>query len=194
MYEHLHGEINSILPGSVVIDVGGVGYLVVVPMTLTDGLKCGDSTRLLIHHDFDVNKGENRLYGFGDDFERGVFRALLTVKGVGAKGAMKMLVAMPASRLARMIKDGDVAGLSRVRGLGGKSAQRVVVELQSGIDDFLPSAPTAAHGSENIDAAVSALEHLGVKRGEARKRVEKALKSAPEGEVQDLVKAALMTG
>lgn len=198
MIDSMHGTVHNVLPGSFTLRVNGIGYRVVTPMELTNQLRGdGEPASFLVHEHFNVNTGEKTLFGFEDDYQRGMFRALLKVKKIGPSTAMKVLVAIEARELAALIRDGDAARLQAIRGLGKKSAEQAIVELRDKLDDFVD--PRAAMTFSPIKAAaVDALVNLGAKRSDAVKQVDRALKdhaSVDHGgarvTVQNIVKQAL---
>lgn len=198
MYESILGDVIRVLPGSLEVRAGGIGYCLIVPMAVSSELKRGMTERFLLHHDFNTNTGVSTLFGFKDEYQRGMFRALLNVKKIGPATAMKILVAIDPRELAGYIRSGDAAALARVRGLGKQSAEHCIVELKDKIDDYV-SPDIRDFGDGPGEAAVQALCNLGEKRGVAKQRVEKALKSfhgnadgpGPRITVEAVVKVAL---
>lgn len=177
MYDSILGTIIELLPGSITLDCNGVGYRLILPMSVTDKLEERQYKRFLVHHHLNINTGDSTLFAFEDEFQRGVFRALLNVKKIGPNTAMKILVAIDAKSLANMIRRRDVGALSKVRGLGAKSAEQCIVELHDKIDDFVTPSDSLAVVPQIRESAVRALTNLGVKRTDAIKQVQRAMKS-----------------
>lgn len=179
------GRLRGILVGKrppwVLVEVGGVGYEMEVPMsTLYDLPDIGKEVVLLTHY---AHKEDTvALYGFLRDDERGLFRDLQKVSGIGARIALAVLSGVSTAEFARLVQAGDVAALTRIPGIGKKTAERIVVELRDRIDNAAVSAP-AGVASVPRDArgeAEAALQQLGYKPAEAQR-----LAAAAAGEGDD---------
>lgn len=185
MYDFFEGRIESCAGGRAVIDVGGVGYVLLVSAATATALAAKARARVLTH--LVVIDGEPRLYGFADARERELFRMLVSVNGVGPSIAFALLSAMAPGEIARAIARGDEASLRRVKGVGAKTASRLVVELREsvervGVDADAPPA---------VRDAVEALASLGFTRGDAERLVSESRARAGEVSSEDLVKGAL---
>lgn len=196
MYEYLRGKVSSVLPGLAVIEAGGVGYRVQTPLSTSDGLAAGQEARLLLHHTINAEQGEERLYGFGTERERELFRALLLVQGVGPSTALQMMCAATPDALIRAIADGDLATLKRLKGIGPKRAERLVIELRERMGglatDTRPASASARLSGAAQRDAVLALLALGYPAAKSEQAVAAAgdkLGSAAATEA--LVRAAL---
>lgn len=183
------GRIRGVLIGKrppwVLIEVGGVGYELEVPMsTLYDLPDSGEEVVLLTHY---AHKEDTvALYGFLRDDERNLFRDLQKVSGIGARIALAVLSGVPTSEFARLVQAGDVAALTRIPGIGKKTAERIVVELRDRIDNVTVSAssgvmsvPRDARGE-----AEAALQQLGYKPAEAQRL---AAGAAAEGDNAEVI-------
>jgi len=192
MIASLRGQVAALTPDSVVVDVAGVGYRVFVPGPLVSGLALGGGVTLHTH--LVVRENELALYGAGEPETLALFVQLLTVNGVGPRLAMAMLSAMPASTLAACIAAEDVVALTRVNGVGRKTAQRVVLDLKGKLSDFAADGspiPAGALSAEDGEA-LAALAALGYSTAEARR----ALAAAgvdPDASVESRIFAALRT-
>ena len=197
MISFLHGRIAEKHPTRVVLDVGGVGYEAMIPLSSYDQLPgSGESCTLLTHHH--VREDAQTLFGFATEAERAAFRLLMGTTGIGPKLALSALSGLSVRELKVAIVEGDTKRLSSISGIGKKAAERIVVELRDKIDRS--DALEALSGSEPLteqDAvlrdAVMALIALGYKQAEARKLVEAALREK-DGEtpaVEDVIKMAL---
>ena len=168
MISRLSGDLLEVTPPFVVVDVGGVGYEVEVPNGVLDGLPpVGQPVVLLTH--FQVSQDHQSLYGFASTRERTLFRQLLKISGIGAKLALTILSGASGDYLARYVADGDTAALTKLPGIGKKTAERIIIELRDKLDDLpapLPGAPTAAAGSGPQREAADALRALGYKDAE----------------------------
>ncbi len=191
--ESIQGRLASKEPGRVVVEAGGLGYLVQVPLSDHDALPpTGGDVRLLLH--LEVREDAWRLFGFSRAEHREAFRRLLTVKGVGPSTAMTILSGIGLDDLVGAVATGDVATLVRIKGVGKKTADLIVAELR---DDAKKGRFGAVAGSSRVappvaDDAVLALVALGVDATEARRRLEKADAALPKGSgVAERVRAAL---
>ena len=193
MLESIQGRLASKEPGRVVVEAGGLGYLVHVPVSDHDALPAaGHDVRLLLH--LEVREDLWRLFGFARADDREAFRRLLTVKGVGPTTAMTILSGIGVADLGAAVAAGDVATLTRVKGVGRKTADLIVAELK---DDARKgrlgaSLPRGAPGAAVADDAVRALVALGMDAAEARQRLDRSSSSLPQGAgVAERVRAAL---
>ncbi len=193
MITFLEGILEEKQPGRAVINVGGVGYEALVPLSSFDRLPPeGAKARLLIyHHITDVSQ---MLFGFATDEERRMFTLLLGVSGVGPKTAVSALSGLSVRELKTALIESDVKRLSSISGIGKKTAERIIVELRDKFSagealETLAGADDLPGDSRLRDAAL-ALISLGYKQDDARKMV-KALKLEAATSVEDLVRMAL---
>jgi holliday junction DNA helicase RuvA len=194
MIAMLAGIVEQIAATHVVIDVGGVGYLVFgSSRTLARVPPRGERLRLLI--ETHVREDHIHLYGFIDEQERGWFRLLTTVQGVGARLALAVLSVVPPEALATAILAQDRAALARAEGVGPKLAQRIVHELKDKVGDVALGAGVAAMpGAESPAAgdAVSVLVNLGYQRADAYGAVAAAARAlGPQAALDALIRAGL---
>jgi len=190
MYEYLYGKLIEKNPAYVIIDCQGVGYFVNISLNTYSALPDKENCKLFIH--FIVREDAQILYGFGDDFERNVFRNLLNVSGVGASTARMILSALTANEVIDAIARGDVALLKSVKGIGLKSAQRIIVDLKGKLDMSDESSILSFTHNSLKEEALSGLVVLGFSKQMAEKGIEKALKTHPELErVEQLIKEVL---
>ncbi len=187
----LCGRVAAVDEGSLVLDVGGVGYLVFCPGRVLSGLAVGAEVRLWI--ETVVREDEFALYGFRDPAERQWFRHLRRIQGVGARIALALLSAFSVEELAAAVAAGDRTRLARASGVGPRLAARIVGELQARADTLpLPVSISQGHAAPEVEDAVAALLHLGYGRLEAYRAVSRARARTGEGvEVDRLVKEAL---
>jgi Holliday junction DNA helicase RuvA len=189
---HLAGRILRKSPQEVVVDVSGVGYRVVIPLSTFYRLgETGEDARLLVHTH--VREDALVLFGFLTAEEQGIFERLIEVSGVGPKLAVNVLSGIEATELAEALRSGDLARLTRVPGVGRKTAERLVLELKDKVSGFGggPSSPPEARPSALKDDLVSALANLGYSRAEAEKGVDKALREGGDGRFEDLLRLSL---
>ena len=196
MITFLDGTLAESLPGRLVIDVRGVGYEVLVPLSTSDGMPAaGEKVRILTH--LHVREQEQTLYGFRTDDERDLFRLLIDrVSGIGPKLGLAVLSGMGVSDFKNAVVGGDIAALSKISGLGKKTAERIVLELRDkvGVASAWQAASEGggATGPETvINDAVLALISLGYKQADAMKAVQKAATGQEDPEADDLIRIAL---
>ncbi len=186
----LEGRLAEKSPERVVLDVRGVGYEVNVPVsTFLELPDEGKTVRLRIHTH--VREEALQLFGFWSEPERIGFRLLIGISGVGPRLAIAILSGVPIERFVAAVRDGDLAALRSIPGVGPKTAQRILVELRDRLEVF-ESVGTPLPG-EGVEAAtLSALVNLGYTRGEAERVVRRALELLPDApELEALVREAL---
>lgn len=190
MYEYFEGEVRSRTPTCVVVDVGGVGYRLQVPLSTWERLPGEGRARVWAWLDF--REGLVRLFGFATSEERDVFVLLNTVSGVGPMTALSVLSGMSVAEFRAAVVRGDVAALKRVRGVGEKTAQRIVLELKETLAAMAPSGEAGAPADATLADAVLTLVKLSYPRHAAEKAARDARKDlGPDATVEALVKAAL---
>ena len=193
MFDSIHGRLRQSEPARAVVDAAGIGYEVFVPLSTYETLPAsGDEVSLLLH--LVVRETEWRLFGFATPGERDVFRALLRVNGVGPTMAIGLLSGFTPADLCAAVTQGDVRALTRVKGVGKKTAERIIVELRDVVaKDLLAGAASDAPrdaASDLVEDAVRALQQLGLDPAEARRRVE-ARATGAEQSLSDLVRRSL---
>ncbi len=191
MIEYLHGILVSKEPVSVVIDVHGIGYTVNISLSTYDALpKPGEEVRLLTH--FHVREDAMQLFGFSSAEERALFRQLQTISGIGARTALTILSGINPAELRGRVLSGDVPALTRIPGIGRKTAERIIVELRDVFSRTSP--PSGGEGSAAAslrDEALLALQALGYARQHAEKAVAGILRDGEATTPGDVVKRAL---
>jgi Holliday junction DNA helicase RuvA len=191
---NLRGQILSKSPNAVVVDCGGVGYeLAISVTTYTEIGDVGSETRLHVHTH--VREDAFLLFGFAEMTEKRLFEKLLTISGIGPKLAITVLSGISAERLVGAIRGGDHATLTRIPGIGKKTAERVVLELKDKLDDLVGSAPVGERKPSlgaTAEDVLSALVNLGYPRPVAQKAVESAAKDAGvAGDFERLFRASM---
>jgi holliday junction DNA helicase RuvA len=191
---HLRGRILEKQPNRVVVDVGGVGYDVSVPLSTFYGLgDPGSEISLRVHTH--VREDALALYGFGTILEQDLFERLISVSGIGPKVALGVLSGIEPLELMRAIERADVGRLTAIPGVGRKTSERIVLELK----DRLPRVQVAAVAAGDVDPAhaglrddvLSALVNLGYHRPLAEKAVATAMRTEPDGGFERTLKQAL---
>lgn len=194
MIHHLRGLLVELLPQRLVIEAGGVGYAVEIPLGAFDlGYEPGQELRVLIHHH--QTEAGQALYGFASAEQRDLFRLLIErVSGVGPKVALAVLGGLSLEDFRRCVVHGDAKALARVKGLGLKTAERILLELKDkvGLDQTWASSPTAT-GSfpEPLRTTMLALLALGYKQASADAAARAALAESPAGDESVLLRLAL---
>lgn len=197
MIAFLRGILAEALPHRVTLDVHGVGYVALIPLTTFDRLpQIGAEVQLLTH--YHVTDRDHTLFGFMTSDERDLFRLLMDrVSGIGPKMALSVLSGMPVAAFKDAVIAGDVKALSRIKGVGGKTAERIVLELKDkvGVVDAWQNARTAkgTHDpkQEAQSDAVLGLIALGYKQGEAIKAVNELAKQSELDTADKLIREAL---
>jgi Holliday junction DNA helicase RuvA len=191
MISRLSGALLEVNPPWVVIDVQGVGYEVEVPNSVLDGLPpVGQPVVLLTH--FQVSQDHQSLYGFASARERTLFRQLLKISGIGAKLALTILSGASGDSLARYVADGDTAALTKLPGIGKKTAERIIIELRDKLDDLpapLPGSPAASGAGGAQREAADALRALGYKDAEVNRLLREI--ADPDLDAEGLIRKAL---
>lgn len=191
MIEYIRGEVAELTPTLAVIDCNGVGYGLNISLTTYSTLAIGRETRLYVHEA--IREDAYVLYGFADRRERELFLLLISVSGVGPNTARMILSSLSPAELEQVIVGGNVATLKSVKGIGAKTAERIIVDLKDkikgGTSTLLIS--TAPQQQEVQDEAVAALVMLGFPQAASQKVVQKLLKDTPTLKVEAVIKAAL---
>ena len=197
MISRLAGTLLEIDPPNLVVDCGGVGYEVEAPTSVFDTLpQIGQPVELRTH--LQVSQDAQTLYGFSSLAERTLFRQLLKVSGIGAKLALTILSGASGEELARYVADGDVASLTRLPGIGKKTAERIIIEMRDKLE-AMPDLPAgvAAGASSGAMAtgaaaeAASALKALGYKPAEVQRMVREA--AEPDLSAEEIIRKALQS-
>jgi len=179
----LAGTIRELEPtGSVLLDTGGIGYDIAVNLQTLCKLKQGEFAELSIHTY--VREDQITLFGFANNAERSMFRKLTSVSGIGARMALNLMSGMAADDLVIAIENADDLAIARTPGIGKKTAQRLILELQGKLD---MSASAAAHTGNRNDDLRSALLNLGYKPAQ----VDAALKKVEAADFETMFRAAL---
>nr|VFJ75831.1 MAG: Holliday junction DNA helicase subunit RuvA [Candidatus Kentron sp. FW] len=175
MIAQLRGILREKHPPYLLLDIHGVGYELEAPIT-TFSVLPEPGEELTLHTHQVIREDAHRLYGFAGRSERDVFRLLLRVSGVGAKMALAILSGMDAAAFSRCVYEGDTTALESLPGIGKKTAQRLIMEMQHRLDDSIsgPNAPVMRSNTPpdpRLDA-ISALVALGLKHPEANRRID----------------------
>ena len=173
MYEYFNGTLASLEPTQAVVDCGGVGYLLEITLNTYEALRKAPEGKVKLYAHHVVREDAQQLFGFYDMAEREMFRILVGVNGVGNQTARMMLSSLTVDELRAAIQTQDVKKVQRVKGIGAKTAQRIVLELADKVGVTVASIPGVAKGNPARDEAITALQMLGF----PKQAVEKMLTS-----------------
>ena len=188
MINHLNGKLVEKNPAFCIIECGGVGYFVNISLHTFSQLGDQEAVRLLTH--LHITEDAHTLFGFHQEEERKLFRSLITVSGIGCNTARMMLSSMNPSEIENCIAAEDVARLKKIKGIGEKTAQRLVLELKGKIrrESNVPGMLASLSGR---DEALSALLTLGFQRNTIEASLDKLLKNHPGIGVEEIIRQAL---
>lgn len=190
MIEYIKGQLADLTPTYAVIDCNGVGYLLNISVPTFSSLEGKTEAKLLVHEA--IREDAHTLYGFINEQERSLFRLLIGVSGVGANTARMILSSIAAPQLEQIILSGDHATLKKVKGIGSKTAERIIVDLK---DKIKPIGDTLilqqSMTNEVFDEALAALVILGFNRLQSQKVLKKLFDSEPSLKVEVAIKKAL---
>jgi len=190
MITQLKGRLVEKSPTDVVIDCNGVGYMVHISLNTFSKLTDSESITLFTH--LQVKEDSNTLFGFYEKTERNLFRQLISVSGIGASTARTMLSSLTPKEIQSAIISGNVSTIQSVKGIGLKTAQRVIIDLKDKVSLISENNQFIGNISNtNQDEALSALEVLGYSRKHTNKVIETLLNNSPEMSVEELIKSAL---
>jgi Holliday junction DNA helicase RuvA len=197
MIAYLHGKLAEAHPTRVIIDCQGVGYGVSIPLSSLGKLPAvGELVKLRIYHHVVAQEGTHQLFGFATAEEQEMFELLISISGIGPRLAINILSSTSVNNLRAAIAGGDIKTLSSLRGIGKKTAERLVVELRDKVGgaaaDSSSLMPSTPQEQQKLTDAVSALVSLQYKQADAQKAIRAAAdKLGTEASVEDLVRAAL---
>ncbi|MEL6989505.1 MAG: Holliday junction branch migration protein RuvA [Bacteroidota bacterium] len=190
MITHLSGKLVEKNPTYLVIDCNGVGYFVNISLHTFSNLSESEAVRLYTY--LQVKEDSHTLYGFGDKMEREIFILLISVSGIGASTARTMLSSLHPEQVKQAIASGDVPTIQSIKGIGAKTAQRVILDLKDKIlKVFDIDVDSGISSNTSKEEALSALETLGFARKQADKVCTTILKETPDASVEMIIKAAL---
>ena len=190
MITQVRGRLVEKSPTEVVVDCNGVGYLLHISLNTFSSLPADENVVLYTH--LSIREDAHTLFGFISKMEREVFKLLISVSGVGPSIARTMCSSMTAEEIQHAIASENVALIQSVKGIGAKTAQRVIVDLKDKIlKTFNIDEVSVSTSNTNKDEALSALEVLGFNKKQSEKTISVILKEQPEASVENLIKLAL---
>lgn len=193
MIEYITGTLAALTPTDATIETaGGVAYLLNITLPTYAALEGRDNVRMLVHET--IRDDAWVLFGFIDETERSLFRLLIGVSGVGAGSARTILSAIPAEELGSVITSGDTRRLKNVKGIGSKTAERIIVDLRDKINPIeatLIQQQSAGKDNEAFEEALTALTILGYTRQQSQKALAKIFEADPATKVEAAIRKAL---
>ena len=190
MLESISGLVQKLTPTYAVVTTSGLGFYINITVNTCEKLRENTDCTLLLHEI--IREDAHDLYGFFDENERTMFRLLISVSGIGANTARVILSKMTPSELATAILSGDSATIQSIKGIGGKTAQRVVLELKDKVNFVEEDAKIVVGQGKTLKIeSLSALVMLGYQKSSAEKVVDAIMQEAVQHSVEDIVKLAL---
>ena len=201
MIDYIHGEMTCLNPTFAIIEAAGVGYEINIALPTYTSLLAVDAKDVKLYTEEIIREDTHQLFGFSNKGEREIFILLMTVSGIGANTARMIMSAYSAGELRQIIATGNARALGQVKGLGPKTAQRVIVDLKDKIlkvdlgnntsAEQIPDELFPMESSPLKEEAVSALVMLGFASVASGKVVDKILKESPSAKVEEIIKQAL---
>ena len=190
MITHIQGKLTEKNPTHVVIDCNGVGYMLNISLHTYSQIPDGEQLKLFTH--LQVKEDSHTLYGFSSLAEREIFRLLISVSGIGSSIARTMLSSLTPKQIREGIANGDVPLIQSIKGIGAKTAQRVILDLKDKILKIYDIDEVSfSKGNTSKDEALSALEVLGFMKKQAERVVDKIMIVQPDADVETIIKQAL---
>lgn len=190
MIAHIHGKLVEKTPTHIIIDCGGIGYHVNISLHTYSLLPNTDFIKVYTY--LQIKEDAHTLFGFIEKSEREIFKLLLSVSGIGASIARTMLSSLDPKQVINAIASSDVVTIQSVKGIGSKTAQRVILDLKEKVLKLYDlDEVSMSQSNTNRDEALSALDVLGFVRKSSEKIVEKIVKEDPEASVESIIKKAL---
>lgn len=190
MIAHLQGKLVEKSPTQIVIDCGGVGYEVHISLHTYSLLPASDFIKVFTH--LQIKEDAHTIFGFVEKSEREIFKLLISVSGIGAGIARTMLSSLDPKQITNAIASGDVSTIQSIKGIGSKTAQRVILDLKDKVLKLYDlDEVSVMQSNTNRDEALSALEVLGFVKKSSEKLIDKIIKENPDASVESIIKQAL---
>ena len=192
MIDYIKGQIDSLSPTEVTLETYGIGYRILISLQTYEGLNGKKDTKIYIHHY--LREDEELYYGFASKDERELFRLLIGVSGIGASTARMMLSSLTSDEIRNAILAEDINKIKSIKGIGLKSAQRLILELKDKVaKGGGTDTPALFNSTSNAatDEAITALVMLGFTKANVTKAVTAVLKEKPSASLEEIIKLAL---
>ena len=190
MITHIRGKLVEKNPTYAIVECNGVGYF--LNISLNTFSKIPDSEAVLLYTHLSIREDAHTLFGFADKTEREIFKLLISVSGVGPSIARTMLSSMTTDQIQQAIATEDVTTIQSVKGIGGKTAQRVIVDLKDKILKTYELSEESVNSNNTIkEEALSALEVLGFSRKQVDKVIQRIIQESPDISLENIIKQAL---
>ena len=192
MLDFIKGEIVELNPASVVLEVGGLGYAINISLNTYSALAEKKTAKLFVYEA--IREDAHLLFGFAEQRERSLFLLLISVSGIGANTARMILSSLAVPELEAVISSGNSNVLKTVKGIGAKTAERIIIDLKDKVKlsgDFIGSEKVAMPANQAANEAVSALMMLGFNQAASQEVVAKIVRDKPLSTVEDIIKMAL---
>lgn len=189
MFEFIEGTFEEINPSYLVVNCSGVGFMVEIPLSSYAYFKSKEKGKVFLHQI--IREDAHLLFGFASKKERTLFRALISVNGVGANTARMMLSSLETDELIRAVVKEDIATIKSIKGIGLKTAQRLIIELKDSLSKFEISETGVPNNNKNREEALLALQTLGFNKLLIEKTLDKILNNDSDYGVEDLIRLAL---
>lgn len=192
MYDFIKGDIVEITPTEVILECCGIGYSIMISLQTYDALKTSSEAKVYIYHH--IREDDEQFYGFATKNERELFKLLISVSGVGVGSARMMLSSLTDEEIRNAILSEDVRTIKSIKGIGMKTAQRLILDLKdkivkgAGIEAAEITVPTKNH---NIDEATTALLNLGFSKVNINKILPEILKEIPDASIETIIREGL---
>lgn len=191
MINHLEGRLLEASPTHAIVDCNGIGYFLNITVGTYSKISGKDKIRLLTHVIVNQQDYSQHMYGFIDETERSVFRHLLSVSGVGASTARMVLSSLSPAEVQQAISSGSYSIFKNIKGIGEKTAQRIIVDLSGKLDRDIIGTKGPGIQNKTREEALMALLTLGFAKNNSEKAVDKVLSAKGDGSVEQIVKEAL---
>jgi Holliday junction DNA helicase RuvA len=190
MYEYIKGSVASLKPSHIILEANSVGYFIAISLNTYTQLNGRESVKLFIHQV--VREDAHLLYGFASEAERELFRMLISVSGIGSNTAIMMFSSLSPDEISNAILNENVNLLKSIKGIGVKTAQRVIIDLKDKVGKSPVSEQFVASADNTLrNEALSALVMLGFAKKPAEKELDKILAAQPNLSVESVIKLAL---
>jgi Holliday junction DNA helicase RuvA len=191
MFEYIHGQVSGLTPANAVIEAGSVGYFIHISLNTYSQINGKEQVKLFLHQV--VREDAHLLYGFADKTERELFRFLISVSGIGSNTAIMMLSSLLPDEIRKAILEENVHLLKSIKGIGAKTAQRVIIDLKDKIGKSPASDKILMTATDNTtrDEALSALVMLGFPKKSVEAELDKIITANPGLTVEKMIKTAL---